>query len=347
MAAPAPPVPKDLEEAGWACKESKSHPGNFFYYKHSTGQAYWTLSKAYAAIEWEKAKNEPAKQAAKGSDCDRVSLRNMAWTLVVCGLLSCYLMSFICYHDGMTFWNWSMIIISGLTVLLHLLVLLVSSCGYENEETTPGCCYCVTAKGEHCFLSFYCPLAFMAWTWEFVLLLAGYLLARGGESIQASMAHLDEQAGGGIMGKLKYPPTLEHAMDGKAKWPLLIFFILLNLFTFLAQLFGSNRRNHLAKSGILDVKEEVWKKPTNIRKKGAEVRVVQHGGDGRGSEDKLLKRYDTLFSQYEIEAPNYDRLDEEISSAAPSRATSVAGSVGGRSAIHTHYAPSHKVRKMP
>ena len=118
--ADGPPVPDDLKEKGWRTRQSRGHPGHFYYYNAITKESVWKLSQVYAAVEFQRRKEEKIK--VKEDSCDRSTLRQLSVQLVVLGLIVAYFMSYVSYWDGLTFFNSAVMIIAAWVVIVHTLM---------------------------------------------------------------------------------------------------------------------------------------------------------------------------------------------------------------------------------
>lgn len=280
-----PPVPKDLADEGWKCKQSKSHKGHFFYYNPKNDKAYWRLSQCYQNMEWEKRKREKAK--SRTNSCDKSALRVFSAILAVVSLVWAYFMAYVSNRDELTIFNISMTTITGLMVIFHTLM----------AAPFPSSCDCLDKLW---FMNIYTPLAFLAWAYEAGLF--GFAFAQQNEKIRSKLVFM-KWFGGPIFDEFSFSPTFLRFVQRKTGKIVLALAIVLNILQFVALSFATNRRSQLSKEAanlraMQKAPSMKRKKRDKHNKKNALLNVTDADEDNEANAQK--NQYQTLFQQYGI-----------------------------------------------
>lgn len=297
MADNGPPVPEDLKAKGWRTKQSRGHPGHFYYYHVEDKKSFWKLSQAYAYAELLRRNEE--KNKLKLASCAKDALRVVSIGLVVLGLMTSFFISFVCYNDDLNVFNISMVCISGFVVVVHT---VMAPWLLDNAAV----------------LLVYVPVAFLIWLYETWLFVFAFIVQDGdGTAVQSELAELDAEAGGGFMGQFSLTPTFSEAMATKGKL-ILALAVLLNAFQFLACWFANSRQRQLRvfeEDGDNSDNYEAQRLNVNATKSDASGAAAQRSDGQKDQTDVLMDVYDSLFRQYGIDHPEVILDNDSVSSS--------------------------------
>lgn len=291
-----PPVPEDLRVLGWRTKQSRGHPGHFYYYNEKTKESFWKLSQAYAAVELQRRKEVATK--VKTTSCAKSTLRLTSIFLVVLGLMVSFFISFVCYHDRLNVLNVSVVLIGGFVVVVHTLMAPWLLDSYH-------------------VLMVYVPVAVIFWIYETLLFIFALMLKSGDAETREQFAALDAKAGGGFARQFMFTPTFAAAMESKGKI-ILIFAITLWIFQLLAWWYAGNRRNELR--DLEDSEEGGAAEAQHLKQRAAPKTAMSNTSSGGqtgandAESDKLMNMYDSLFRQYGMDPPEF--MDSESVSSS-------------------------------